>query len=266
MLVRPQLRRQLGVIAVRCRVVRRQDAGALAARKRPRARKRHAATASPATHRMKEAVAPLPRPTAAAVFISDGARGIEQPSSPPITSPRTSVQQLVRTSAPASPLSGRQRENRGPGRAAAGQQDQVAGNLDAGRESVVEGEVSPRRWTRSQPSDSARRARGASGVVDPEHLHRVEHRLAQRPELVRAVLLQVPRVLRFVRPARGDRQQIGSGDVETPSGASSVRKWRSTSSGSATCSIVCRNATRRTSRAARSARPARARSSGPGCV
>ena len=181
-------------------------------------------------------------------------------------SPRTSVQQLVRTSAPASPLSGRQRGNRAPGRAAAGQTARSRWT-GCGREAVVEGLRQPERCGGSGPSRATAPAMGAkpAGVVEPVELDRVEHRLAQRAELVRAVLLQVPRVVRLLRARAGRasadwasrRRARLLGPAASGSGAR-------TSSGLADVLDRLQERDRVAhARAARSARPARARSSGP---
>jgi hypothetical protein len=77
-----------------------------------------------------------------------------------------------------------------------------------------------------------------AGVEDAVKLDVIEHRTAERLELVGPVLAQVDGV---VGPLGASVNTFGVDTYTAPPGRSSERKWRSTASGSGTCSIVCRN-------------------------
>ena len=95
-----------------------------------------------------------------------------------------------------------------------GAKREVAGG-DRGREAVVEGLRDPQRGVHAVPAGAQRQLVDAelARVEEAVHLEAVEHRRAQRPELLGAVLAQVPRVVRLVGAGRGQREQVRRGHV-----------------------------------------------------
>ena len=89
---------------------------------------------------------------------------------------------------------------------------------DGGREAVVEGLGDPERGMHAVPAGLKRQ------LVRPQHarveqaeqLDIVEDALAEGPELLGAVLLQVPWVVGLVRTRWGEREQVGRRDERDP--------------------------------------------------
>jgi hypothetical protein len=80
-------------------------------------------------------------------------------------------------------------------------------------------------------------------VEEPVDLDPREVRRAQRPELLGAVLLEMPGIARLLAPAGASVRTFGVDSTTRPPGPVSALKRSSTSSGLRTCSIVCRKTT-----------------------
>ena len=91
---------------------------------------------------------------------------------------------------------------------------------DRRREAVVEGLGQPQRLVDAVPAQLDRELVRAqlAGVEEAEQLDPREVRLAERPELRRAVLVHVPGVVGLLRPGRRQGQQVRGRDVGDAAG------------------------------------------------